>query len=89
MADVQPNRFYAVFKISEETNRYRGGVKFHSLKNFIEFGSLCAERKESEKADLRLHNKGALQSDPRGKHKTKICKWMLKPAVQKFESAGA
>jgi hypothetical protein len=70
MADVQPNRFYAVFKISEETNRYRGGVKFHSLKNFIEFGSLCAERKESEKADLRLHNKGALQSDPRGKHKT-------------------
>jgi hypothetical protein len=71
MANVQPNRFYAVFKISEETNCYRGGDKFHLLQNFIEFGSLCGERRESEKADIRLHNKGALQSDPRGKHKTR------------------
>jgi hypothetical protein len=41
------------------------------LQNFIEFESLCAGGRESEKADIRLHNKSALQSDPRGKHKTR------------------
>ncbi|KAJ7843238.1 hypothetical protein B0H14DRAFT_3689899 [Mycena olivaceomarginata] len=33
---------------------------------------LCAEGRESEKADIRFHNRGALQSDPRGKHKTTL-----------------
>jgi hypothetical protein len=40
------------------------------LQNFIEFESLCAGGRELEKADIRLQNKSALQSDPRGKHKT-------------------
>jgi hypothetical protein len=59
-------------KISEETKGYSGGNKFHFLQNFIEFESLCAEGRESEKADIITHNKGALQSDPRGKHKTRM-----------------
>jgi hypothetical protein len=55
------------------------------LQNSIEFESLCAEGRESEKADIRLHNNGALQSDPRGKHKQEH-KTRLNPAKRSLGS---
>jgi hypothetical protein len=67
---VQQNRFYICFEFSEETEGKTGVIKYYLLQNFIEFECPDVEGSESEKADIRLHNNSALQSDPRGKHKT-------------------
>jgi hypothetical protein len=64
------NRFYILFKFSEQTEGKTRVIKYYLLQNFIKFECPGVQGRELERADIRLHNNGAVNTrlHSRGTH---------------------